>query len=117
MKFLAELDATMAAWRQFVAPDDRNDFARARARAQEFIRFRTELVRLGNEVGQAAARAWGDNDANRTNREALNREIDLLARRTTPSWRGCARGSTNIPSGSSCWRPRPWPAAFFSPFS
>ena len=80
MKFLAELDATMAAWTQFVAPDDRNDFTRAQERAQEFIRFRTELVRLGNEVGQAAARAWGDNDANRTNREALNREIDLLAK-------------------------------------
>jgi signal transduction histidine kinase len=80
MKFLAELDANMAAWNQFIAPDDRNDFARARARAQEFIRFRTELVRLGNEVGQAAAREWGDNDANRTSREALNREIDLLAK-------------------------------------
>ncbi len=79
-KFLAELDATMAAWKQYVAPDDRNDFARAQARAQEFIRFRTELVRLGNEVGQAAAREWGDNDANRTSREALNREIDLLAK-------------------------------------
>jgi signal transduction histidine kinase len=80
IKFLAELDANMAAWKQYVAPDDRNDFARAEARAQEFIRFRTELVRLGNEVGQAAAREWGDNDANRTNREALNREIDLLAK-------------------------------------
>ena len=80
MKFLAELDANMAAWKQYVAPDDRNDFARAQARAQELIRFRTELVRLGNEVGQGAARAWGDNDANRTNREALNREIDLLAK-------------------------------------
>ena len=80
MKFLAELDATMTAWKQFVAPDDRNDFARAQARAQEFIRFRTELVRLGNEVGQAAARTWGDNDTNRTSREALNREIDLLAK-------------------------------------
>ena len=80
MKFLAELDANMTAWKQYVAPDDRNDFARAQARAQEFIRFRTELVRLGNEVGQAAAREWGDNDANRTNREALNRDIDLLAK-------------------------------------
>jgi len=80
MKFLAELDATMAAWKQYVAPDDRNDFARAQARAQEFIRFRTELVRLGNEVGQAAAREWGDNDANRTNRQALNRDIELLAK-------------------------------------
>jgi C4-dicarboxylate-specific signal transduction histidine kinase len=80
MKFLAELDANMTAWQQYFALDDRNDFARAQARAQEFIRFRTELVRLGNEVGQGAARAWGDNDANRTSREALNREIDLLAK-------------------------------------
>ena len=35
MKFLAELDANMTAWQQYVAPDDRNDFARAQARAQE----------------------------------------------------------------------------------
>ena len=48
-------------------------------RAQEFIRFRTELVRLGNEVGEVAAREWGDNEANRSTREALNREIDALA--------------------------------------
>jgi PAS domain S-box-containing protein len=79
MKFLADLEANMAAWKEHIAPEDREDFARAEARTQEFIRFRTELVRLGNEVGQAAARDWGDNDINRTNREALNRAIDTLA--------------------------------------
>ena len=79
MKFLAELDADMAAWKEHVAPEDREDFVRAQARAQEFIRFRTELVRLGNEVGEVAAREWGDNEANRSTREALNREIDALA--------------------------------------
>jgi PAS domain S-box-containing protein len=79
MKFLAELDANMAAWKEHVAPEDREDFVRAQARAQEFIRFRTELVRRGNEVGQVAAREWGDNEANRSTREALNREIDALA--------------------------------------
>ena len=79
MKFLAELDADMAAWKEHVAPEDRDDFVRAQARAQEFIRFRTELVRLGNEVGEVAAREWGDNEANRSTREALNREIDALA--------------------------------------
>jgi PAS domain S-box-containing protein len=79
MKFLAELDANMAAWKEHVAPEDREDFVRAQARAQEFIRFRTELVRLGNEVGEVAAREWGDNEANRSTREALNREIDALA--------------------------------------
>ena len=55
MKFLAELDVNMAAWKEHVAPEDREDFVRAQARAQEFIQFRTELVRLGNEVGQVAA--------------------------------------------------------------
>ena len=79
MKFLVELDANMAAWKEHVAPEDRDDFVRAQARAQEFIRFRTELVRLGNEVGEVAAREWGDNEANRSTREALNREIDALA--------------------------------------
>ena len=79
MKFLAELDANMAAWKEHVASEDREDFVRAQTRAQEFIRFRTELVRLGNEVGQVAAREWGDNEANRSTREALNREIDALA--------------------------------------
>jgi PAS domain S-box-containing protein len=79
MKFLAELDANMVAWKEHIAPEDREEFARAQARTEEFIRFRTELVRLGNEVGQAAARDWGDNEINRTNREALNRAIDALA--------------------------------------
>jgi PAS domain S-box-containing protein len=79
MQFLAELDANMAAWKEHIAPEDGDEFARAQARTQEFIRFRTELVRLGNEVGQAAARDWGDNEVNRANREALNRAIDALA--------------------------------------
>jgi PAS domain S-box-containing protein len=79
VKFLGELEANMAAWKEHIAPEDRDEFARAQARTQEFIRFRTELVRLGNEVGQAAARDWGDNDINRANREALNRAIDSLA--------------------------------------
>ena len=80
MKFLAELDANMATWKQYVAPDDRNDFARAQAPAREFIRFRAGVGSARRRSGSGAARAWGDNDANRTNREALNREINLLAK-------------------------------------
>jgi signal transduction histidine kinase/CheY-like chemotaxis protein/HPt (histidine-containing phosphotransfer) domain-containing protein len=79
MEFLGQLEANMAEWKAHIQPEQREDFSRAEARAEEFGRFRTELVRLGNEVGQAAAREWGDNDANRTNRQALNREIDALA--------------------------------------
>ena len=76
---LADLDANMASWSGHVAPEERGGFARAEERAKEFIRFRTELVRIGNEVGQVAAREWGDNEANRTNRQAFNREIAALA--------------------------------------
>ena len=35
-------------------------------------------MRLGVEVGQAAGREWGDNDANRTVRNALNEDLDML---------------------------------------
>jgi methyl-accepting chemotaxis protein len=42
LKFLAELEANMAEWKEHVAPDDRESFARAQARADEFVRFRTE---------------------------------------------------------------------------
>jgi signal transduction histidine kinase len=79
MEFLGQLEADMTAWQAHIQPDQREDFSRAEARAEEFVRFRTELVRLGDEVGQAAAREWGDNNANQTNRQALNHEIDTLA--------------------------------------
>ena len=52
---------------------------RANARVDEFIRFRTELVRLSREATLAESRSWGDNDANRNNRTALNNEIAALA--------------------------------------
>ena len=36
-------------------------------------------MRLGEEEGSAAARSFGDNDANRGNRQALNQTITQLA--------------------------------------
>ncbi|MGY3149241.1 hypothetical protein ACVWYQ_006240 [Bradyrhizobium sp. USDA 3397] len=41
-------------------------FSSLRQRIQQFIEFRQELVRRGVEISSAAAREWGDNDANRT---------------------------------------------------
>ena len=49
-------------------------------RIDHFVRFRSELVRLGKEESTAAARAFGDNDANRTVRSALNDSLNALAR-------------------------------------
>ena len=48
-------------------------------RVRQFIEFRNELARLGTEVGQAAGREWGDNDANRSVRTALNKDIEALS--------------------------------------
>jgi signal transduction histidine kinase/CheY-like chemotaxis protein/HPt (histidine-containing phosphotransfer) domain-containing protein len=79
-KFTAELQANMTAWKEHIQPEGRAEFDRAEERAREFVTFRTELARLGNEIGQAEARKWGDNEANRSNRQALNREIDALAK-------------------------------------
>ena len=43
------------------------------------IDFRKALVRLGTEVSPEKGREWGDNDANRTVRSALNKDLEKLA--------------------------------------
>ena len=52
-----------------------------RRQIDDFIRFRRELVRLARDSSPAAARAFGDNSADRANREALNQELDGLTAR------------------------------------
>jgi len=76
---LRRMEALMAEWKGLLPDDQKEPFARAEANAQKFVEFRTELVRLGVEVGNPTAREYGDNDANRTNRSALNKEIEVLA--------------------------------------
>src|SRR6202048_1573845 len=80
LKFLRELDANMAQWKENIQPELREDFARAEARTQEFIRFRTEVVRLSIEVSPAAAAEFGFSETIRVNRKALNQDIDILAK-------------------------------------
>ncbi|HEX3860115.1 MAG TPA: methyl-accepting chemotaxis protein [Stellaceae bacterium] len=79
LKNLAGLKAKMAEWTGFSDPADKMLMDRANARADEFIRFRTELVRLSREATLPEAREFGDNDQNRANRTALNNEIQSLA--------------------------------------
>jgi methyl-accepting chemotaxis protein len=47
-------------------------------RIEQFREFRGELVRRGIEIGPEAGREWGDNDANRTVRKALNVDLTKL---------------------------------------
>ena len=76
---LKQLDAEMAKWANSVTPAQRETFAKAQAETKRFIEFRTELARLGREVSPAKGREFGDNDANRTNRQQLNAFIQQVA--------------------------------------
>jgi methyl-accepting chemotaxis protein len=65
-------------WRNSVRADEVALFEPFARRLQQFQEFRRELVRRGTEIGPSAGREWGDNDANRTVRKALNADIEAL---------------------------------------
>ena len=75
LKHLAELEETTQLWAGTIVDEQREDFAATTGTISEFIRFRTELVRLAREVSLPSARQFGDNNANRTNRQALNEQL------------------------------------------
>ena len=79
LKNLAIMKQKMAEWTNFSEPEDKEAMDRANARADEFIAFRSELVRLSREATLDESRNYGDNDQNRSNRTALNREMVALA--------------------------------------
>lgn len=76
---LALMKQKMAEWSNYTEAEDRALMDRANARADEFIKFRSELVRLSREATLTESREFGDNDQNRNNRSALNKEMEALA--------------------------------------
>jgi len=74
-----EIEDVLNNWNAVVGADDAEQFAAFRQRIEQFRKFRRELVRLGTQVSPAAGREWGDNDANRTVRSALNKDVHDLA--------------------------------------
>ncbi len=76
---LVRLNSEIERWSLSITPEQRETFAEVRAETQQFHEFRTELARLGTEVGAAAGRELGDNEANRTNRRRLNSFIQRVA--------------------------------------
>jgi methyl-accepting chemotaxis protein len=75
-KSLDAFEALQREWRAAVPPDQMAEFAALDKELGDFIRFRRELIRLGVEQGGAAGRAFGDNDANRANRQRLGKLVD-----------------------------------------
>src|SRR5947209_8633680 len=77
---LGELQDVARAWKADVIASQQSNIEDLAERIDQFVRFRTELVRLGKEESTAAARVFGDNDANRNVRTALNESLSIVAR-------------------------------------
>ena len=80
LKFNERILDVVRNWATLVQTDDAEQFATFRKRIEQFVEFRTELVRRGVEINAAAGREWGDNDANREVRAALNKDLEALSR-------------------------------------
>jgi methyl-accepting chemotaxis protein len=80
LKFNDQILAVVKDWEAIVQADDAQQFAVFKKRIEQFIDFRKELVRRGIEIGAAAGREWGDNDANRAVRSALNKDLEALSK-------------------------------------
>lgn len=76
---LVEIELLMAEWRPLVEEQERADFESLEARVREFLQFRRDIVRLGRQGATQAARAAGNDDANRDNRKALNETLKRIA--------------------------------------
>ena len=79
-KFSDRLLEVVKKWESIVQQDDREQFASFKKRIDTFVEFRKELVRRAIEVSHEAGREWGDNDANRSVRMELNKDLEALSK-------------------------------------
>src|SRR6201995_1381034 len=80
LKFNDSILNVVKRWEAIVEADDAEQFAAFKKRIEQFIEVRRELVRRANEISPAAGREWGDNDANRSVRSALNKDLEALSK-------------------------------------
>ncbi len=80
LKFNAQILGVVDKWQAIVQADDADQFATFKKRIEQFVDFRKELVRRAMEINPAAGREWGDNDANRAVRSALNKDLEALSK-------------------------------------
>ena len=79
LKNLNKLRDVVGEWRSVAPPDQQDGLAELQRSTEDFIRFRTELVRIARDDRLVEAREFGDNEANRANRKALNDRIVAAA--------------------------------------
>lgn len=78
-RMLAELRSVIGEWAGLAKPEDTEVKQRLLTQTANFVRLRNELSAAGRQSGSAAARAIGDNEANRTTRQQLNKEMAAFA--------------------------------------
>ncbi len=76
---LVEIEILMNEWKHLIGTEAQPDFTAVTERVAEFLKFRREIARLGREGSTVAARALGNNQANRDNRRALNDALKRIA--------------------------------------
>src|SRR3984885_880576 len=79
-KFSDQLLGVVKNWESITQADDAQQFAVFKKRIDQFVEFRKELVRRAVEISHEAGREWGDNDANREVRIALNNDLGELSK-------------------------------------
>ncbi len=80
LKLSDQLVGVVKDWESIVQADDAQQFSVFKKRIEQFVEFRKELVRRAVEIGHDAGREWGDNDANRKVRSALNTDLEELSK-------------------------------------
>src|SRR5260370_856175 len=80
LRQLPELQEVARIWKAEAIASQQSNVEELARRIDQFVQFRTELVRLGREESTASARVFGDNDANRSVRTALNQSLSTVAR-------------------------------------
>ena len=74
------IDAVAKSWKEDVIESERDKIVHLQQSIAQFIAFRKELVRKAQYEDTTSARAFGDNDANRKVRSALNDELVNLGK-------------------------------------
>jgi len=77
-KGLNDIETLLRDWKGRLSTKDLPNFPAVEAKAREFITFRREIARVGRDVSPHEANILGNNDANRSNRAAFQKDIDAM---------------------------------------
>lgn len=81
LAYIDRMERLVSQWRMTASGSDATaEFKSFSSRIGQFMAFRREMVERAEKIGPAAAREFGDNDANRAVRSALNADLEKLGR-------------------------------------